>query len=475
MTANDGGGSTRRRVLKRLGAGAVVATLAGCGQRPEPTETETPPVTPHRTPGETPGWPPPEASDYGTVVDAVEAGADPNGGEPLNPVLESHAGDDTLLLLPRGEYLVDSFFELRGFERFGIVGDGAVIRPPDGYSGYLFGFGLSHQATGFLFKGITFDITAPNTGIRPLHATIHDDLRVEDVTVRGVQDTDQDSMRFDVTDPDGTGIVENLQMPDGGDSNYNITAVYVGGESQGTLTFKDCHVAGFPDNGLYASQARGPIRVIGGNYENNNIANVRVTTDAVVRGVTVRSDRALEGFNNVRGIRLRSGRNVLVEDCDVVFTDVLRSDGAIVLHDDLETATIRNTRIRVDTDGVRAITAKHPSVPDTSDIRIENVDISGRAADRAAVVVDGRGGNEFTGLCIHQSGPRRNGIRLIRSRDNLIADSWIHVTGEPWVLDNAEMSRRNVNVGDATLSDEGGSCSELRISRSNTERDGADQ
>lgn len=408
-------------------------------------------------------------------MDVVEAGADPEGERPINPVLEEHAGDDTLLLFPRGEYLMDGFWELREFEHFGVVGDRAVIRPPEGYSGYLFGFGLNDRARGFLFKGVTFDVTAPDTGIRPIHATIQDDLHVADVAVRGRQDTDQDGMRFDVTDPEGTGLVENLLMPDGGVPDYLITACYVGGVSEGTLTFRDCHIAGFPDNGLYASQANGPVHVIGGRYENNNVANVRVSGGGVVRGVTVRSDEALEGFNNVRGIRLRSGRGVLVEDCDVVFTDVLRSDGAIVMHDDLETATIRNTRIRIDTDGVRAILAKNPTTSDSSRIRLENVDISGRAADSSAVVIDGRGGNEIAGVCIHQSGRRRNGIRIIGSTSNVLRDSWIHVTGEPFVLNQAELTRENVTVGEGSPSSGDASCSELRRSRLETGEAGADE
>jgi len=415
--------------------------------------------------------------NYGTVVDVVEAGADPNGREPINPILEEHAGDDTLLVFPRGEYLMDGIWQLREFERFGIVGDGAVVRPPDGYSGYLFGFGINDRAVDLHFEGITFDITAPDTGIRPLHASIEDRLYVKDVTVRGLHDTDQDSFRFDVTSPDGEGVVENLRMPDGGVPQYLITACYVGDISVGQLTFRDCHIAGYPDNGIYASQANGPVHVIGGLYENNNVSNVRVSSDAVIRGVTVRSNQRIEGFNNVRGIRLRSGRNILVEDCDVEFSEVRRSGGAIVMHDDLQTAVVRNTRVRVDTDGVPAIIAKSPAhpLPDGAPgLRFENVEISGTAADDSAIVLDERESNELSGICIHQSGARRNGIRMIRSNDNRLRDSWIHVTGEPLVLQNSRTTRENVTMGKASPDDGNASCSELRLaaSRTGTARNG---
>lgn len=395
------------------------------------------------------------------MIDVVEAGADPKGEEPIDGLLPEHAGDDTLLYFPEGEYLMDGPWQFREFEHFGMLGDGATIRPSDGYSGYLLAFGSSDRAVDFLFKGIDFDVTAPDTGIRPLHATIQDGLHVADVTVRGVQDTDQDSFRFDVTRSDGTGLVRNVGQPGGGDPRYPITGCYVGEVSEGTLTFRDCRFSNFPDNGLYASQARGPVHVVGGRYENNNVANVRVTTDAVVRGVTVRSTEAKEGFNNVRGIRLRSGRNVLVEDCRLEYTAASGSDGAVTMHDWLESATVRNTRIRVDVDDVPAIQAKSPAKafgsPEAG-IRLENVVITGAAANRSAIEIDERKGTDFSGLCIHQTGASRNGIRLLRSRGNVLRDCSIRVTGRPVVARDSTLSRQNVDTGRARAGDRRSKC-----------------
>lgn len=464
--SGPGGGASRRRLLKRLGLGlgAGASLLAGCGQRPGPSETGTPTGPGTGTPSGTTAEPEDVRERYGTVVDLVEAGADPEGGEPINDLLSEHAGDDTLLVLPEGEYLMDGLWEFREFEHFGVLGEGATIRPPDGYSGYLFAIGLSDRALDLLFRGITFDITAPDTGIRPLQASVQDGMLVDDVAVRGLQDTDQDSFRFDVTDPDGTGEVRNLRMPDGGVPQYLITACYVGDVSRGTLTFRDCHIAGYPDNGIYASQANGPVHVIGGRFENNNISNVRVTSGAVVRGVTVRSNVALEGFNNVRGIRLRSGRDILVEDCDVEFTEVTRSDGAIVMHDDLQNATIRNTRVKVDTDGVPAILAKSPAHPHPEDahgLRFQNVDVSGSAADESTIQIVGRADARFSNVCINQSGARRIGVRLIGSQDNLIRDSSIHVSGDPLVLLDSTIERENLRTGRPV--DGAGGCADLQV------------
>lgn len=450
MTDSDGRTTTRRRVLRRIGLGSGVGTalLAGCGQRPGPTETETPPGTDTGTPE----GPSDERADYGTVIDMVEAGADPQGGAPIDELLREHAGDDTLLYFREGEYFMERPWQFREFEHFGILGDGAVIRPPEGFSDFLFAFGQSDRAVDLLFKGIEFDVTAPETGIRPVHATVQKGLHVADVTVRGVQDTDQDSFRFDVTHSEGTGLVENLRLPDGGVADYAITGCYVGDVSEGTLTFRDCHIANFPDNGIYASNANGPVHVIGGVYENNNVANVRVTTDAVVRGVTSRSTESKEGFYNVRGIRLRSGRNVLVEDCSLEFTAVNGSDGAITMHTGLESGTVRNTRIKIDTDGVPAIMAKSPERepnPGSQGLRLENVEITGAAANQAAVEIHERVGIQCSGICIHQPGEERNGIQLVQSSDVVLRDSSIHVAGDPLVVQDSTFSRDNVRTGRA--------------------------
>lgn len=460
MTESDSR-ATRRRVLRRIGlaGGLGTALLAGCGQRPGPSETDTPGVPETGTPEEHSGV----RDEYGTVVDLVEAGADPDGEAPIDELLREHAGDDTLLYFPAGEYFMERPWQLREFEHFGILGDGAVIRPPEGFSDYLFAFGSGDPAVDLLFRGIEFDITAPDTGIRPIHARIQDRLHVADVTVRGIQDTDQDSFRFDVTRSDGTGLIENLRQPDGGDPEYNITGCYVGDMSEGTLTFRDCNMANFPDNGLYASNANGPVHVIGGVYENNNVANVRVTTDAVVRGVTSRSTEAKEGFYNVRGIRLRSGRNILVENCNLEYTEVNGSNGAITMHDGLESATVRNTRIQIDTDGVPAIMAKSPASdlgPGARGIRLENIEITGAAANQATVEIHERERTQCSGLCIYQSGDSRNGIRLLRSSQIVLQDSSIHVTGDPLVVEDSTLSSENVRTGRAITETPSTHCTE---------------
>ncbi|NIS32005.1 MAG: hypothetical protein GWN73_01330, partial [Actinobacteria bacterium] len=76
------------------------------------------------------------------------------------------------------------------------------------------------------------------------------DFTIRDVSVIGNQDDGWGMMRLDVTDPDGVGLVERMRLPDGAAIETNSTGCLVGDEHRGQITFRDCHIAGFADNGL---------------------------------------------------------------------------------------------------------------------------------------------------------------------------------------------------------------------------------
>ncbi|MCU4801652.1 right-handed parallel beta-helix repeat-containing protein [Halobacteria archaeon HArc-gm2] len=444
---------TRRRYLKTLGGVAGLAALAGCSwldPGPGPSETETPtPDGGTETPGpdgtETSSEPPSGEN----VIDLVEAGASPDGDEPTVPVLEDAVGDGKTLYFPPGEYLLTQEWRVRDLTDLSVVGRDATLRVEEGFDDSLFVLGNADSATGLTIEGLAFDFSAPNTGGRPIHGIVTDGLSVTDVSVTGTVDVDMDVMRFDVTDPQGNGVVKRMNLPDGASAEYPITGCYVGEKHTGTLRFVDCHIAGFPDNGLYASSATGKVVVEGGLYENNNVSSVRVSGPAEVRGVTVRCDRAPKGFGNMRGIRLREGSNVLVENCEVEMKKVTGSDGAITMSSWLDRATIRDTNVTVDANDVAAILAKSPNDrPDGPDgdgddfrIRVENVTISGSAENTAAVRLLEREGCLVDNACIVQTGSARDGIQCTRVSDSTLSNSSISVTGRPVVLNDATVTR----------------------------------
>lgn len=425
----------RRTFLATAGTVAS-STLAGCAETPSAeTEDATPPRTPGLLTEQSRGATEriPYANQYASVVDLGAIGGDPHGNRPIDDLLRTAVADDTLVFFPPGRYRITSAIEFPAFERVGLVGHDATIVPERGDSGYLFSFGRPSMAHGLRFEGFTFDFGAKNTGPRAIQARVDDELVVRDITVRGRQDTDQGVTRFDVTAADGRGEVTRLRLPDGGKPETAATGCLVGPASTGHLTFSDCHVAGFPNNGLYTSPADGPVTVIGGTYANSGIANVRVSGPSLVEGVTVRCDRSVAGITNMRGIRIRGGAGTVVRDCTIDFHRVHSSDGAIVCSPQTGSATIENTTVQIDTDGVAAVRAKEPSsYDDTVEPRIHcrGLTVTGSAARDFTIKVIERPGCTFEGVCIDQTGADRNGILLRRSGNSRVAGA-ISVPGVP--------------------------------------------
>lgn len=384
----------------------------------------------------------------------VQLGADHTGEQSISDVLESEIADRTALYFPRGEYRMETPLSAEGFRNVALVGNRALVRPPHAYTGSLFEFGTGSDAAGLRFEGIDFDLTASNTGARPIHASIQDGLLVRDVTVHGRQDVDHDSMRFDVTNESGSGRVEAVRLPDGGSTAYPNTGIYVGEKSVGTLSFVDCHVAGFPDNGLYASPARGSVIVKGGIYANNGISGVRVSGKSRIENVRVICDSSRNGLENMRGIRLREGSGILVNGCTVEMRNVTESDAGITMAEWLENATIRDTVVQADADDVPGILAKQPNRRKLGRgrsgryrITFENVRVFGSAANETAISVDNRHGCQFDHVCIEQRGSDRDGITLKNSTRSVLDETVIDVTGKPLVLDNARTRRQQIRIG----------------------------
>lgn len=449
----------RRTFLRRLAALSVAAGVAGCGglrgpgsdsdsdRSPLPSRDD---VSPGRSPSRDTGPPESLAAEWGfeAVVDLTAEGADPTGEEPIDDVLADHLGPSELVYLPAGDYRIADSVSIGGAERVGLVGDDATIVPSEGNDDTIVSFGWPQPVERALFAGITFDFTAENTGGRPLLSRA-DNMLVEDVAVDGEADVDQDLFRVDVTDAGGQGIVRRLFLPDGAPPDTKVTGCEVGDDTRGDVSFIDCEIDRFPDNGLYANPPKGTVRVIGGKYKNNGVAGVRVEVadDAVVRGVHVRCDDATNGGANMRGIRLRAGRSVLVEDCLVEMMEVTSSDGGITFASELESATVRNCLVRVDAGGVNAIRIKSAANDRAREgpFVCEGVTITGAAGGGSAIDAADRRGVTFRDICLYQSGAERDGIHA----DSVVGefvDSAVSVTANPFVVNDSDLRRRNVAV-----------------------------
>ncbi|WP_255682005.1 hypothetical protein [Natrinema sp. SYSU A 869] len=414
---------------------------------------------------------------YETVVNVVEAGADNEGNESVTPVLREHVDDDTLLKFPEGRYYMDEQLRLTGFENVGFVGEDATLIPAnyhefDGPQYRLFRMGTSdNPGRDLRFEGFSVDQTASETGIRVLSAQVEDGLVVKRVFVHGVHDSGTwGPGLFNITDPDGRGVVERFCASDGGlhaDETPNVenmwrgpTGIVVNPAHRGTIVFDDCMLGGFPDNGLYASNETGRIGVNGGWFQNSGTASIRLSgTTGEIRDATVVVDEDPHDSSGQHAIRLDGGDQF---DLKNITVDVPRPNGdAIRIMNNVDTTSITNSEISVadgSNNGIRIDPEAGPTSIEDVDIEIDGsanaVQIRGQdagAVDLRDVRITGdadgstmrhailceRNGCRFDRLSVEQFGSdKRRGLEL-RGTDYRITDSEFETTHTPIVVNGA--------------------------------------
>ncbi|WP_129116683.1 right-handed parallel beta-helix repeat-containing protein [Halegenticoccus tardaugens] len=419
--------STRRSYLKAVGAALASAALAGCGGSPSPTDPSDLPGS--RQKGEIP-----HADDYDAVVDVAEAGVDATGRRPINRTLNALVDDDTLLYFSEGAYLIDAPWVLRG-RNVGMVGDGATLRMPPGTVGLWI---AADGVSSFRFDGFALDNTPPRTAGRVQVVCDGGWNVVRDVVVAGRQDVAEVTTRAFSLKVSGAGTHLSLSNVDMSAGAVNGTAVFVNPTSNpGSLAFRDCRVVDWGNQGLYASAHGGPLRIVGGEYANNGLSQIRVgggdaDTRAIVRDATVRVDDPRPGTANMRGIWLKEGDGTLVENCDVRITDLTgtTSSGGIVVGGEHGRTTVRDTTVRIDapTYGVKVRRPKAgdfyaPSLtrrPGAWDVTLEDVRVVGDATGSAAIELIGRGESAFRNVEIRQRGRDRDGIAVSDSLETTV-------------------------------------------------------
>lgn len=454
----------RRSYLRAAGAAAAAATLAGCGgwgpDDDETTRSETPDGT-DRTQSPEPTTDEESAPDqelvdrFGTVVNVAEEGASTSADQPINGLLDEHAGDDTLLYFPPGRYRVREWY-LGGYNNLGVVGDDAVLVPPAGMQNYWLQWSdlRNFLCSGFVLDGTADDVAPVN------HITVSGGQSVvRDVALRGHRRVPRSGFEIAVTNEDAELLFENVRAPDGSTAGNGI---YTFPRSVGKLTIKDCVLEHWAE-GLYASPHSGPLEVVGGYYANNGIDQVRVgggPNGAVVRNVTVRVDNPKQADSkpNMRGIWMEEGGEVQIRNCDIELTDVTGtySDGGIVLGRQAGAATIEDTRIRVDVDAP-AIQVQKPiesaegqtmpsmdGLPESVQITCRNVRTVGTASSGPTMQVEGRDDCVFENICIQHPEGSRDGIRVVDAEGCKVRDSTIAVGGETIVTASASVDTESL-------------------------------
>lgn len=464
----------RRSYLKTLAATGALASVGAVLTREPPSDRETDGRNRAPRPSVTPTSDDTALDRFDTVVDVGKVGADDTGTEPVDPVLDEHAADDTLLRFPPGRYRVDHV-RLEDLSNFGMVGDDAtlVIGRPGAHAFLIF-----RRVADVLLEGFTVDSTAKNTVAWIDFRCVGGRNAIRDYEVRGFGDVAERTNGFTlmVEGQDTSLTVERADLSDGA-KNGAGTFVFPRKDftdpsrEPGALTFRDCVMEGWGKEGLYASPHGGPLRVVGGEYANNAIVQVRVgggnaPTRTRVDGVRVRVDEVPsytpERNRVFRGIWLEEGDLATVANCDLDLASVRGGSvqAGITVNEQFGRATIRDCRIRT-ADPSPAISIEQPLSPSEMDevrtpsldhlpqrwtVSCRNVHIEGTAPGAEAILLRGRDGCRFRNVTVRQRAKNADGIRLVDADGCVLAGGSVVVPRFPGVVDATGRSDRSCRL-----------------------------
>lgn len=193
---------------------------------------------------------------------------------------------------------------------------------------------------GETLENVLVDVTAPGSGFDIV--ADGSDWTIRNVGIHGTNGTEECGSAFQLQVDEGSeGTFENVYLGDGAVDGGNA-GIFVPTTHAGTLTIRRCHVANWPDNGIYASAPgrnardgrKGVVRIEECYARNNNIAGFRLGTDgSSVTDSVVHVDGDVPNNNagkeNARGIWIKEGGSVRVENCDV-FLDHPDADACVI-------------------------------------------------------------------------------------------------------------------------------------------------
>ncbi|WP_336023510.1 right-handed parallel beta-helix repeat-containing protein [Halobellus salinisoli] len=294
-----------------------------------------------------------QSAETDSVVNLGEQGL--TDGDVIDDYLEEYFESGVEVRIPEGEYE----YHGSGFDGTrsdaAVVGEGEVI--------------LTNEAGAY---GETIEA---ESGV----------VEVRNLTLRGESGPEKTRFRLEAQS-DGHVLIDNFNLPDGNVDPGDARAFYVPGGHAGVVEIRNCYIADFSNNGIYADGpgqdggAGGQVIVENCFLHNNNITGIRLgSTDSVARNCLVLNDGSPPtidegGDVNMRGIRIREpGDNITIEGCEVIHS--YEGAGApIELHDGASggSGTIRNTLIENNT-GTAAIHDKGAA----GSWSAENVSITG--------------------------------------------------------------------------------------------------
>lgn len=436
----------RRDALKLGAATAAVVTGAGVGSVAAAVERE--------------------GVSFDRVLNAVDdLGMDPTGRRAIDGTLRDALTGGTLIEFPAGEYRVTERIVMR--DRSGIVGvagDRSDVRfvPPRGTSMRWINFGNNR---GIVLKDFTLDRRDDYDTSIGMGGNIGGEFVLRNVEYDGWTPSGPQMFAANVTDPDGTAVVDGLYRT--GPTQFqryphSSLDIWSGRGHVGHMVLRNVEIHNGSESGIYTGKGEGTYLI-----ENCYMKNVVHTAiraggrDSVVRNCTVvidtedwdpRNEKVESTYSPGEPIQLNRAiwaqtadkkfAGPVIEDCDVIVKNTTSTAIAgIYVNFDTGGAVIRNTRIRCDDGNVIPIYAQRPTseAGEPLAMELEGVSVTGEAWDRAALWFEGRPNSVVRDCCI--SSPNDNdGIYMDDCDGSVVENTNVNVGGRSTTFRNGRVT-----------------------------------
>jgi hypothetical protein len=397
---------------------------------------------------------------------------DPNGNDPIN--IESAMSDDTLIVLPPGEYTFQAEAVENGSPskhatgsptNFGIVsktrdpGD-VTIRVDEQNTRFL----EFRGGKNFLLEGVTFDDRSKSFGSSNVEMVLvmEDGIQLHQLRWEGYQSFKK-NLSPRISSEDGEGVVQNVSLThEAAYPEYpgGIIRANVQGDHEGTLYWRNCEFANAGSNALYAGRNYGANRLEKCVFRNNQISAFRIGGEEsyakncrVVVDIDNADIKPNGRASNANGAALEGGSETasgtLVENCEFIYKsttggylfEIWGNHGA---------ATFRNCFFRNDTGGRPTIRAESPGGGASGyrhsgpqELTFESCVVLDQSDYDASMKIQGRDGSVVRDCCISgdASGP---GILFIDSDGCKVENTNVNVQGDAVETRNSSADRSGV-------------------------------
>lgn len=307
-------------------------------------------------------------ADRGWNVIDVASHVDNSGNDDVSSFISNNLSPETVFKFRSGTYYLDSWVQdnVDKVAFVGVEGADPTLEIDSGFgSRDVFNFGYGGNPTsGLVVRNLNVDMTDDGAGAGVVNVAVAGQgAYLKDIDVHGeLENTTRSGLSTAVVDSDAVLSVHNFNLHDGSPRNDNVgsasdsAGIIATKQTVGDVHLGNCKVAGFPNNGVYASKVGldgnpGTVIVRGGEFFNSDRDQLRVGSTSEIHHAHCYSDTVKSGFNNLRGIWIRHGEDVLINDANITLGASAGSPAGVRVGGDTDGRTqIRNSHITLNTD-----------------------------------------------------------------------------------------------------------------------------